>query len=79
MTLQDTLPWIRHQVCLKFVEVDIQCSLESQRGGDGGNYLSNKSVEIRVRGSGYLKIGSKISISNSKYANADIQTLQYHR
>jgi hypothetical protein len=42
---------IRNQVGLEFVDIDIQRTLESQRGGQRADDLGNQSVEIAVGGS----------------------------
>lgn len=41
-------PWIRNEVGLEFGQVDIQCTVESQGSCDGGYYLADKSVKIRI-------------------------------
>ena len=34
--------WVRNQVGLEFGHIDVQSSIESERGSDGGNNLSNQ-------------------------------------
>ena len=43
------LPWIRHKVGLEFSEVDVECTVEPQRGRDGGHDLSDQPVQVCVR------------------------------
>ena len=44
------LPWIRHKVGLEFSEVDVECTVEPQRGRDGGHDLTDQTVQIGVGG-----------------------------
>ena len=44
--------WIGDKICLKLIEVHIQCPIKSQRGSDGGDDLGNQAVEIGVGRSG---------------------------
>ena len=37
---------VRDQIGLKFVEVDIERTIETERGCDGGNNLGYQSVEV---------------------------------
>ena len=41
---------VRHQVGLELCEIHIQSSVEAERGGDGGDYLSDEAVEVGVAG-----------------------------
>merc|ERR1712209_99622 len=41
--------WIWHQVSLELSQVNIESSIKSKRGSDGGHNLTNQSVEVRVR------------------------------
>ena len=43
--------WVGHQVGLELSEIDIQGTIETQRSGDGGNDLTDQTVEIGVGGS----------------------------
>lgn len=36
----------RNQIGLELVQVDVQGSIESERGSDGRNNLSNETVEV---------------------------------
>lgn len=40
--------WVRNEVGLEFGQVDVQCTIESQGGCDGGHYLSDEAIQIRV-------------------------------
>merc|ERR1719470_688113 len=40
---------VGHQVGLEFSDIHVQGTIESKRGRQGGNYLSNQSIQIRVR------------------------------
>lgn len=37
----------RNQVGLELVQINVQRTIESERSGDGGNNLGNKTVQIR--------------------------------
>ena len=41
---------VGHQVGLELRQVDVQGSVEAQRGGDGGHDLADESVEVGVGG-----------------------------
>merc|ERR1719336_551949 len=41
--------WVWHQVSLELGQVNIESSIKSERGSDGGHNLTNQSVEVRVR------------------------------
>ncbi len=43
-------PGIRHQIGLELIEIHIESSIESERSGDGGNDLSDQTVEVGVGG-----------------------------
>ena len=43
--------WVRDQVGLEFVEVDVEGAIESERSSDRRNDLAEQSVQIFVRGS----------------------------
>ena len=49
---------VRNKVRLKLVQVDIQCTIESQRRGDGADDLCNKSVEVLVARAGNIQVPS---------------------
>jgi len=40
------LPWERHQVGLELVQIDVEGTIESERAGDGGDDLRDKSVQV---------------------------------
>ena len=42
---------VGHQICLKFSQVNIEGTIESQRGRDRAEYLGHNAVYVRVRGS----------------------------
>lgn len=50
------LPWIWNEVCLKFRQIHVECSVEAERGRDGGHYLSDDAVQVRVGGSFNVQI-----------------------
>ena len=43
--------WVGHQVGLELSEIDIQGTIETQRSSDGGDDLTDQTVEIGVGGS----------------------------
>jgi len=49
---------IWHQVGLEFSNVDVQSTVESERGGQRGDNLSNKSVQVGVGGSLDVQVSS---------------------
>ena len=42
----------RHQVGLELVQINVQGSIETKRGRDGGNNLSNETVQVGEAGRG---------------------------
>ena len=42
--------WVRHQVGLELVEIDVEGAVEAEGGGDGGNNLSDEAVQVLVVG-----------------------------
>lgn len=40
----------RHQVGLELVEIDVETTIETQGGGDGGDDLSNQTVQVGESG-----------------------------
>merc|ERR1719410_2107208 len=44
-------PGVGNQVGLELSEIHVECSIKSQRGGDGGDNLADEPVQIGVRGS----------------------------
>ena len=52
------LPWIRHQVSLELIQVDVERTRESQRGGDRADDLRDDSVQGFVVWSFYPKVAS---------------------
>merc|ERR1719466_526763 len=49
-------PWIRNQVGLELVQVDIESSVEPERSSDTAHYLRDETVEVCVRGSVNVQI-----------------------
>ena len=49
---------IRHQVGLELVQIDVQGTLESERGGEGRDNLSDESVQVGVSGSLDVEVSS---------------------
>ena len=41
-------PGVGHQVGLELGEVDVECSVEPEGGGDGGDDLRDQPVQVRV-------------------------------
>lgn len=41
--------WVRNQVSLELIEIDVQSTIETKRRGDGADNLSNQSVEVLER------------------------------
>ncbi len=50
-------PGVGHQIRLELVEIDVESAVESQRGRDGGDDLSDETIEIGVRGPAYVQVG----------------------
>jgi hypothetical protein len=48
--LANNLEYLRHQVGLKLVQVDIQATVEAERRGDGRDDLSNEPIEVGETG-----------------------------
>jgi hypothetical protein len=42
--------WVRHQVGLELVQVDVKSTIKAQAGGDGTHDLSNQTVEVLIVG-----------------------------
>merc|ERR1719471_2313993 len=40
--------WVGHQVGLELCEIDVEGTIESQRGCDGADNLTNQTVEVGV-------------------------------
>jgi hypothetical protein len=49
---------IRHQVSLEFSDIDVKGTIESQRGGQRGDNLSDESVQVSVSGSFDIQLSS---------------------
>lgn len=41
--------WVRNQVSLEFVQVDVQGTIETERRGDGADNLGDQAVKVVVR------------------------------
>src|ERR1700731_2097499 len=41
---------VRHKISLEFIQIHIKGTVKAKRGGNGGDDLSNQSIEIAVRG-----------------------------
>ena len=48
--------WVGHQVGLELVEIDVESTIESERGGDGADNLSDQTVEMLVSWTGDVKV-----------------------
>jgi len=40
--------WIRHQVGLEFIQVDVESTIKSKARSDGTDYLGNQTVEMLI-------------------------------
>lgn len=49
---------VRDQVGLKFVQVDVQGTVEPETGGDGADDLSDQAVQVLVAGAGNVEIAT---------------------
>lgn len=49
---------IRNQVGLELVQVDVEGAVESEGGGDGGDDLSDKSIQVGERWGGDAQVTS---------------------
>jgi len=49
---------VRDEVGLEFSDINVQGSIESKGGSEGGNNLSNKSVKVGVSGSFNIELSS---------------------
>jgi len=50
--------WVWHQVGLELSKIDVQGTIESEGGGDGGDNLSNKPVQVGVGWSLNVQVSS---------------------
>jgi len=50
--------WIWYQIGLEFGDIDVQGTIESQRGGQWGDDLSDESVQVGISGSLNIQISS---------------------
>ena len=50
--------WVWHQVSLEFSDIDIEGSIESEGGGQGGDNLGNESVQVGVGWSLDIEVSS---------------------
>lgn len=50
--------WERDKVCLKFGEIDIECTVEAQAGRYRADNLGYKSVKILEAGTWYVQVAS---------------------
>merc|ERR1719186_1143853 len=48
--------WIGHKIGLKLSEIHIELSVESKRGGDGGDDLADEPVEVGVGRPLYVQV-----------------------
>lgn len=49
---------VRDQVGLEFVEIDVQGTIEAQRGGDGADNLGDQAVQVIVRRTGNAEVAA---------------------
>merc|ERR1719149_116797 len=50
--------WVRHQVCLELCDVDIESSIETQRGSQRGDDLRQESVQVGVSGTFNVQVAT---------------------
>jgi len=50
--------WIRDQIGLEFSNIDVQSSIESQRGSQRGNDLGYQSVQVSIGWSFNIQLSS---------------------
>ena len=50
--------WVGHQVGLELSNIDVQGTVESEGGSQGGDNLSNESVQVSVGGSLNIEVSS---------------------
>ena len=48
--------WVRHQVCLKFIEIHIECTIKAKGRSDGRYNLGNDPVQVGVSRSLFVKL-----------------------
>jgi hypothetical protein len=47
---------VRHQVGLEFVQIDVKGTVETKRGGDGADDLSDQAVQVLIAGAGNVQV-----------------------
>ena len=52
------LPWVRNQVSLELSKIHIESPVKPQGGGDGGDNLANKTVEVGIGWSLNIKVAT---------------------
>jgi len=68
---------IRHQVSLEFSDIDVQGTIESQRGSQGRDDLGDQSVQVGVSGSFNIQLSSADIIDGFVIEdNGDISVFQ---
>ena len=68
---------IRDQVSLEFGDINVQGTIESQRGGQRGDNLSNESIQVSVSGSFNIQLSSADIIDGFVIEdNSDISVFQ---
>lgn len=50
------VPWVRHQVCLELVDVDVQLSVKTDGRSHGRDNLADKTVQIAIGGTGHIQV-----------------------
>lgn len=61
---------VGNQVGLKLVQVDVESTIESQRGSDGADNLSNQAVEVLVAWAGNVQVAAA-NVVNSLVVNQE--------
>ena len=49
---------VGHEVGLKFVEIDVEGTIEAKARGDGANHLSNQPVQVFVAGTRDVQVSA---------------------
>lgn len=50
--------WVRDQVGLELVQIDVEGTIEAQAGGDGADDLGDQAVEVIVVGAGNIEVAA---------------------
>lgn len=50
--------WVRNQVGLELVEIDVESTVKTQRRSDGAHNLGDQTIEMLVRGPGDIQVAT---------------------